>query len=394
MIATEAPPRQGGVAMGWLVLLATPLSLVTTGPTLVLPEIAADLGVTRDAAAWVGPVFGWAVALGTPMIAGLVRRRGARAGVLVSAFAAAAGMALVLVAPSLPVALAGRALQAAGGAGFVTIAMSLVGSPGRMGLLTSGFSMLGATGALLGSLVTELTTWRAALALSAVSLLALPVVVRRLPTPNTRTGGFDLRGALALAAVTSALVLVPRYPLPAAAGAVLAGALLIAHVRARPDGFLPLAVLRQPAFHRSGALALLIATSYFGMLYAVPALLGRAGWATATIGVTQLAVLLGGAALGAVLAGLSSRMSRGALVSALGGVAAVAFALLAAPVPWLLPVALGLAVCAASAAQATLGLAAADAAPPGLRPTALGLFNLCYQLGGAFGPAIATITVL
>ncbi|QWF81316.1 MFS transporter [Amycolatopsis sp. CA-230715] len=394
MTATKVMPRRGGVAMGWLVLLATPLALATTGPTLVLPEIAADLGVTRDAAAWVGPVFGWAVALGTPMIAGLVRGRGARTGVLVSAFLAAAGVALVLVAPTLPVALAGRALQAAGGAGFVTIAMSLVGSPGQMGVLTSAFSMLGATGALLGSLVTDLTTWRVALALSAVSLLALPVVVRRLPDSEVHDSGFDLRGALALAALTSALVLVPRYPLPAAVGAVLTGALVIAHVRARPDGFLPLAVLRQPVFSRSGALALLVATSYFGMLYAVPALLGRAGWATATIGVAQLVALLCGAAMGAALAALSSRLSRGVLVSALGGIAAVALALLASPVPWLIPVALGLAVCAASAAQATLGLPAADSAPPGLRATALGLFNLCYQLGGAFGPAIAAITVL
>ncbi|OQD57871.1 hypothetical protein BM536_000185 [Streptomyces phaeoluteigriseus] len=53
-----------------------------------------------------------------------------------------------------------------------------------------------------------------------------------------------------------------------------------------------------------------------------------------------------------------------------------------------------LAVLATSAGQATLAVYAAQTAPAAQRPTAIGLFNLCYQLGGAFGPAIAALITL
>ncbi|MFD0345882.1 hypothetical protein ACFQ0M_06930 [Kitasatospora aburaviensis] len=39
-------------------------------------------------------------------------------------------------------------------------------------------------------------------------------------------------------------------------------------------------------------------------------------------------------------------------------------------------------------------MSATQATPAAQRPTAIGLFNLCYQLGGAFGPAIAALITL
>jgi hypothetical protein len=36
----------------------------------------------------------------------------------------------------------------------------------------------------------------------------------------------------------------------------------------------------------------------------------------------------------------------------------------------------------------------AAASDPAQRPAAIGLFTLCYQLGGAFGPAVAALLVL
>ncbi|GAA1538851.1 hypothetical protein GCM10009730_55040 [Streptomyces albidochromogenes] len=52
------------------------------------------------------------------------------------------------------------------------------------------------------------------------------------------------------------------------------------------------------------------------------------------------------------------------------------------------------AVLTTSAGQATLAVLAGQSAPASQNPTAIGLFNLGYQLGGAFGPAIAALVVL
>lgn len=65
-----------------------------------------------------------------------------------------------------------------------------------------------------------------------------------------------------------------------------------------------------------------------------------------------------------------------------------------APWPPMLLLAATLAVLTTSAGQATLAVYATQAAPTHQRPTAIGLFNLGYQLGGAFGPAIATLITL
>jgi hypothetical protein len=53
-----------------------------------------------------------------------------------------------------------------------------------------------------------------------------------------------------------------------------------------------------------------------------------------------------------------------------------------------------LAVFTTSAGQATLAVLAGQSAPASQRPTAIGLFDLGYQLGGTFGPAIAALVVL
>ncbi|MFJ8697333.1 hypothetical protein [Streptomyces roseolilacinus] len=53
-----------------------------------------------------------------------------------------------------------------------------------------------------------------------------------------------------------------------------------------------------------------------------------------------------------------------------------------------------LAVLTASAGQAALAVYATRAAPATQHPTAMGLFDLCHQPGGAFGPAAAALIAL
>ncbi|GAA2819721.1 MFS transporter [Streptomyces showdoensis] len=392
---TAAPPRQ--VPAFWLALLATPVAASANSPVLILPDMAGSLGIRTATATWLVTVFAWAMAVGTPLMAGLLRRRGLGTTLRLSAALIVAGTAVVAVAPWLPVAMTGRAAQAVGGAGLITAAMSLAGSVRRMGVITAGFGTLGAVGPLLGSAVAGATSWRVSLAVGAVALLALPAVMRRadLSAPP-RSTPFDGRGAALLVLTATALVLVPRYPLPAVAASLLTGAVLALHIRSHPTGFVPAALLRSRAFVLSALLACTFATSYFTLLFTVPQLLrDRTDWTTSTIGTGQLVALLAGSALSMVLAAASSRLGRPRVLTLLLTVGALA-PLTAVLTPWapLLLLVATLAVFTTSAGQATLAVYATQAAPAAQRPTAIGLFNLCYQLGGAFGPAVAALITL
>ncbi|WP_329421806.1 MFS transporter [Streptomyces sp. NBC_01268] len=395
--ADPAAPGARHVPVAWLALLAAPIAASANSPVLILPDMAGSLGVRTATATWLVTVFAWAMAVGTPLMAGLLRRRGLGAALRLSAALITAGTAVVAVAPWLPLAMAGRAAQAVGGAGLVTAAMSLAGSVRRMGVITAGFGTLGAVGPLLGSTISGALSWRVSLAVGAVALLALPAVMRRadLSAPE-RTTPFDGRGAALLVLTATALVLIPRHPLPAVAAALLTGALLALHVRSHPTGFVPATLLRTRAFTLSALLACAFSTSYFTLLFTIPQLLrDRTDWSTSLIGTGQLVALLTGSVLSMLMAAAAARLGRPKVLAILLAVGALAplTAVLSPWAPLLLPVAT-LAVFTTSAGQATLAVYATQAAPGAQRPTAIGLFNLCYQLGGAFGPAIAALITL
>ncbi|MET9518719.1 MFS transporter [Streptomyces sp. NPDC002994] len=381
----------------WLALLATPIAAGANSPVLILPEMAGSFGARPASATWFVTAFAWAMAVGTPLMAALLRRRGLRTTLHVSTAMVLGGTLLVALAPWMALALPGRAAQAVGGAGLITSAMSLAGSVRRMGVITAGFGVLGAVGPLLGSLIADALSWRASLAVSALALLAVPAVTRTAPrTPPATTAPFDARGASLLVALATALVFIPHHPLPAAGSALAVAALLTAHVRARPDGFVPATLLRTPAFLSAALLACALATSYFTLLFAIPQLLAaRTHWSTATIGTGQLLALLTGSFLSLALAAVSARLGRRRVLTVLITLGALA-PVTAAVSPWapLLLLVAAMAVFTATAGNATLAVYATQAAPDSQRPTAIGLFILCYQLGGAFGPAIAALITL
>ncbi|MCX4528167.1 MFS transporter [Streptomyces sp. NBC_01551] len=388
--------RPGPVPVHWLALLATPLAAGANAPVLILPDMARSFGAGAAAAGWLVTAFGWAVAVSTPLLAGLLRRRGLRTTLRLCTALVLAGTALVAVSPWLPLTLAGRAGQAAGGAGLAACAMSLAGTARRMGVITAGFGMVGAVGPLLGARLSQAASWRLALAVSVLALLAVPAVSRYAKAPLPAEGRFDVRGAGLLTALATALVLLPAAPLPALGGAAVTATALALHVRRRPEGFVPAGLLRTPLFVGSALLALTLSTSYFTVLFSVSRLLAdRAGWERGAAGAGQLLALLAGSALSWLLAAASARIGRVAVRTVLVGAGTLA-ALLAAFVSSgpLLLAALATGVFTAAAANAVLSTHAASTAPEGGRPTAIGLFTLCYQLGGAFGPALAAAWVL
>ncbi|MFD7398559.1 MFS transporter [Streptomyces virginiae] len=396
-------PRLGPVPVLWLALLATPLAAGANAPVLILPDMARALGVSGSTATWLVASYAWAMAVGTPLLAGLLRRRGLRAVLRVASALLVGGTLLVAASPWLPLTLTGRAAQAAGGAGLTAVAMSLAGSARRMGVISAGFGILGASGPLLGAQLAHAVSWRLSLCVSVIAVLAVPMVSRYATTPaaptapeTTHQGRFDVRGAALLTAFVTTLVLLPHAPAAALGSSAVAATLLALHIRRQPDGFVPAALIRKPLFLGSALLALALSGSYFTLLFSVPRLLAdRAGWDAGTAGTGQLVALLTGSALSWLLAAASARMSRVAVRSVLVGVgaAAGAIAVFASWGPLLLVATVG-GTFAATGANAVLSMHAVSSAPDPQRPTAIGLFALCYQLGGAFGPAIATALVL
>lgn len=387
-------PRR--VPVLWLVLLATPVAAAGNAAVLILGDTSRSLGITTATTSWLVTAFALALAVATPLMATLLRRRGTRTALWLSAAFVAAGTALVAVSPWLPLVLLGRTCQGAGGAGMMAIAMNLAGTARRMGVISAGTGMLGAVGPLLGERLTDAVSWRAALSVLVVTLLAVPAVSRHATRATPAEGRFDARGAVLLAALSSGLVLLPSSPVPALAVAAVAAALLAPHIRRRPDGYVPAAALASRLFRGSVLIALVLSVSYFTLLFAIPQLVAdRAGWSTGPVAVGQMAAMIAGSALTLAFASATARLGRTGVRAVLltaGALAAAAAVFAHSAI--VLFTAIGLAVFSATGANATQSMTAASAVPDRQRPTAIGLFQLAYLLGGALGPALATPLVL
>ncbi|WP_052371922.1 MFS transporter [Amycolatopsis taiwanensis] len=377
-----------------LALLATPTSLSANSTTTVIPGLARDLGITVADATWTATAFGWAVVIGTPVTAGLLRARGTRTAVLVNAALVLLGTLLVAVAPVLPVLLAGRAAQAAGGGGLVTLAIGLAGTTRRTGAVTAGIGLVGAFGPLAGSTLSEIS-WRLPLCLSLVALLAVPVVLSRVPAHRGQDDAtpVDPLGIMLVLGLASALVLIPRFPPQALVASVLASILLARHIRWHADGFVPQPLLRSRAFLASASVACALSTSYFALLYTVPRLLDH-HWPAEQIGVATLIALAVGSMASLLFTRYTSRLGVSPGRATLLTAGAIAVALPVTGWPPAYAAATAFAVFAATAGMAWYAPRAGRDTPERHRATALSLFTLCYQLGGAFGPAVATLVIV
>ena len=395
-LAATPPPEQTmsrAPAAPWLALLAGPLSFGIAGPVLILSDAAADLGVSVAAATWIVTAFGLGIAVGTPLMAGLIRHRGVRATLTHSGLLVLLGSILAVTAPVLPVLAAASVIQGLGAAGLTTTAMNLARSTRVMGLVTASLAVFGATAPLVGSLVSDVLSWQVALALPALSLLAIPAALRRAPTAPTAHDRFDGKGAVLLTAVVTALVFVPHRPVTAGLCAIVTGVLLGLHVRTRPNGFVPAVLVRTPRFLISAGLAFSLAVVNFGMFYGVPVQLSQhAGWTASEIGFAMLWPLLFGGLASWVVVTVTGRLGFGTVITgfAVAGVAAALIAI-STVAPLALLVAPGISSVAAAAGQGVFAVRATAAVPDGHRPAAIGLFTLCYLLGAAFGPAIVAL---
>ncbi|MFE7584070.1 MFS transporter [Streptomyces gardneri] len=358
--SAPAPRRSHGGPV--LTLLAAPAAMGVSGPTLALSDAATGLAVSPGTAAWLLTAYGIGMAVGTPLLTAAGGRRGPAGTVRAGAAVLVLGAALALVAPNLPLAVAGRALEAAGAAGLNVAAFQIAGRDrsGRApGLVAIGSAVGGTSGLFIGAAVAGTLGWRATLVLPLLSLLALVpalrLAARTAPEPGPAGGRQQPRTAAA---------------------------------RSLP---LPLDVLRDPGFRTAAGLMLALSTVNFALLYAAPRRVAAlTGWNGVETGAAASIATLVGALLSwqLIRAAPALGMRRMRLLLAAGSLTAAALASFA---PWSAVVLIGSATSSLVTAggQGLLTGAATGRLPEARHGTAIGLFNLAFLIGVAAGPAVA-----
>ncbi|MFI8522713.1 MFS transporter [Streptomyces sp. NPDC085481] len=340
-----------------LAALAAPAAMGASGPSLALPAAARESGASPTAVAWLMTVYGLGMAIGTPLLSGTAGRRGPAGTVRAGAALVLIGAAVVLLAPSLPLAVAGRVLEAAGAAGLNVAAFQIAGRDrtGRApGIVAIGSAVGGTAGLFVGAAVAGAAGWRGALVLPLLSLLVL--------LPALRAAG------------------------PAATAED--------RPRSRTGG-VPLDVLGDRRFLAAAGLMLALSTVNFALLYGAPRRVAAlSGWSPVQIGAAASVATLVGALLSWQLIRTAPRLGTGRTRAVLAG-GSLAAAVLASAAPWPLAVLVGAGASSfvTAGGQGTLVGASVQALPQDRHGSAIGLFNLAFLIGVAAGPALAAALV-
>ena len=402
MTAAPSSPVRVGLVLG---ALMAPTSLGISAPAVALPQLGADLGLAGPQTAWVLAGYALTLAVGTALSGRIADLRGLRRTMLGGTALLLGGSVLAALSSGFGALLAGRLVQGAGGAavsiaalGTISATLSDADRARALAALTGVIAAVSGAGSLIGGLLTDVVGWRAVLALPALAVLSLPAAARLAPSSPREHGRLDLRGAALLAgAAGSTIVLLQARSTGLARLQVLAVTViavaclggLVAHVRHRPDGFLPTSVIVNRAFLRYALVGMSLFAGYLSMLFAAPLLLAqRQGWGPLQIGL----VLLPAAAAAVVssrVVGSAVRSSPDRRIATVLTLISATGLLAAALVPHTAATVLGLAaaVSAFAGGQVVLVGAVPRLVPAAVTGAALALFNFLFIFGGSVGSA-------
>nr|WP_228047398.1 MFS transporter [Saccharopolyspora sp. HNM0983] len=292
-----------------LALVITLIAFEAMGVATALPAIVADLRAP-EWYSWPLTVFLAASALGTAFGGRYADRRGPGGLLLLGLAAFAAGLLLAAHAPDMPVLLAGRAVQGAGG-GVVLVSLYVMIAgvfpqrqrPAAFGVVSAAWVLPALVGPAVAGLLTEHASWRwvfggLAPFVLVGGLLVLPAA-RRFGRPAAESSGQPAAGGAAAIGAAAGVIglnwaaqrVVPE-PLVAAPVGIAALVLLIGSLRSLlPAGTLtgrpgiPLMVLARGllagVFFAAQAfvpLALVAAHGYPPSAAGVPLTVGSLGW--------------------------------------------------------------------------------------------------------------------
>jgi MFS family permease len=390
-------------------LLGTLIALAIIGSSAVavaLPAVGEDLGLDLAGRAWVLTTFSLTFSVSTAMFGRLADRLGLRLPLRIGLVIFAIGSVIAATASNFELLIGGRLLQGVGAGAVPVLALGLVAArfPESqrvrvLGGLTVVVALVSGSGPLIGGVIAQVASWRAVLALPAITLLLCEPVARLAPVTPAARGSIDFRGAALVAALTLGVVLVLQSPSTGTGGVVLVAALALAvvaalllarHVRREPDGFLPLQLATNRMYGLTALVGLTFLAAYLGLLLAIPQVLSTTqGWSPLLIGL----VLLPAAMLGALTSQVIGKHPPGeqryrlAALLATGSTAGVLLVALGQPDPLVMVAGMALVAAGFAGGQVCLVDAVSALVDPSVRGVALGVFNLVFFTGGAVGTA-------
>ena len=400
-----SPPSDAGRVAALVGLLFGLAGMGSAAVAVTLPAIAADLDLSTGGVSWVISLYALMLAVATAVYGRVADLAGIRLPLLVGVLLMAGSAVLGALAPSYELLLAARLLQGSGAAAVPVLGMAIVSArydgsvrANALGKVAGTAAAVSALGPLAGGLVAELVSWRAVVALPALGLLVVPALWRAVPTEGTGAR-LDLLGAVLVAATASGLVLLVQSPSSGVVVAVV-GALLLAlgvpaataWVRRRPEGFLPMAVVREPVVVRSALAASCVPAAWFALLIAVPAVLAARGWTPLQVGLALVPSAVTGFLAPRLAGPLLVRLGPAKSLVTSGGTAALALVLAAGGAALgsavLLVGAVVLVTFAFGLGQPALMAAVGGAVPADVRGVALGIATLVFLVGGGVGSAV------
>ena len=404
LAAAQQPDDSRRVSM-LLGLLFGLAGMGSSSAAVALALLGDDLGVSAGIAAWAISLYVLMLAVTTALYGRISDLVGVRGPLLAGLVLMSIGALVAALAPTFEVLLGARLVQGAGAAAVPTLGVAVLSSRydgdvrglafGRLAGVAAAVSCLGP---LIGGVVEAGFGWRAVMALPILGALVVPLVWRALPTGGSGAR-LDVVGAVLVALTAAGMVLLVQSP---SAGLVVAavGAVLLvlgvpavsATVRRRPDGFLPVEVIRNGTVVRSAVAASSVPASWFALLIAVPAVLLGEGWEAWQVGLAMVPSAVVALLVPQVAGPMLNRIGPSRALAVAGGVASAALVVATAGAHWtsasVLVVAITLVTFAFGLGQPALSAVVGDAVHPAVRGVALGVATLLFLVGGSVGSAV------
>lgn len=257
---------------------------------VALPSIAADLHSQPAHAVWVVNSYQLALTVAVFPLAALGERVGFTRVFQTGMVIFTLSSVLCALAPSMPLLIAARVLQGAGGACMATIVPALLRAiypPKQLGRGVAYLALTVALSAAMGPTVAagilSVAEWRWLFGVNLpIGIVGVLLVARALPRQDGVDRPFDIAGSI-LSALALALLIVgvgglgnrkaTAISIAEIAGAVIAGVALIRHQRGKPAPLVPLDLLQIPMLRLSAGTSVCSYTAQTMSLLALPFLL-------------------------------------------------------------------------------------------------------------------------
>lgn len=274
---------------------------------IVLPDIAQDFKLMPSEVSWVVTGYSIMYAIGSLTYGKLADIYPLKSLMTIGLLLFAAGSIIGFVSPNYALIVAARLIQSAGAAAIPALAMLLpvrlfpAERRGRvLGVIASAIAFASGVGPVVGGFISSSLNWRYLFLISVLTLVTLPFFRKWLPKEETRSGSFDIPGAVLLAGTVASFMLsITRWN----GWYLLAGIILLAlfglRVITAKQPFVRVSLFRNRDYSSaliSGFLALGVS---FAIMFLTPMMLSKlSGVNTATIGLIMFPGAMSAALLG------------------------------------------------------------------------------------------------